>query len=98
MVVGVVILGGDADDDDTDEGEALSMRAVLLDTAADAAAAGAVAAAGVIIILTHAYWLDPAVALLVSLIVGYHATVLLKKITANLRPLVTPMSSYSRDV
>ena len=95
MVVGVVILGGDADE--LDEGQTLSMRAVFLDTAADATAAGAVAATGAIIILTHAYWLDPAVALLVSLIVGYQAMVLLKKIKANFRPPVSPVSSDSCD-
>jgi len=44
MLVGVVILGGDLDDDNT--GEDLNVEAAILDTAADAAAAGGVAISG----------------------------------------------------
>ena len=50
MVVGALILRGD--DDDDDQGGQLNMRAVLLDTTADAAAAIAVALSGAIILAT----------------------------------------------
>jgi cobalt-zinc-cadmium efflux system protein len=47
MFVGAVILGGEADDlDDKDEGGELYIRAVLLDTTADAAIAADVAVTG----------------------------------------------------
>jgi cation diffusion facilitator family transporter len=62
MLGGALILGGHADDDDQ-HGE-LNMRAVLLDTAADAAAAAGVAiTGGVILAVRGLYWLDPTVAL-----------------------------------
>ena len=51
MVVGALILGGEVDDLDDDNGS-LNMRAVFLDTAADAAAAAGVAVAGGIILAT----------------------------------------------
>jgi Co/Zn/Cd efflux system component len=55
-------------------------RAVLLDTVADAAAAAGVAAMGGIILLTGGwYWLDPAVALAIVVVVGYHALALVLK-------------------
>jgi cobalt-zinc-cadmium efflux system protein len=84
MLAGALILGGDADDDD---GTAdLNVKAVLLDTAADAAAAAGVAASGVIILSVGGwYWLDPAVALVIAVIIGYHALKLTRKITAALR-------------
>lgn len=85
MVIGVVILGGDADDDDDDGGN-LNMRAVVLDTAADAAAAAGVAVTGGVILATgRFYWLDPTVALLIAIVVGYHALVLLKDVVHMLR-------------
>ncbi|MDA8072475.1 MAG: cation diffusion facilitator family transporter [Actinomycetota bacterium] len=55
MFVGALILGGDVDDDDHDDNDDLNMRAVLLDTVADAAAAVGVAAAGGIILATGGY-------------------------------------------
>lgn len=83
MLAGALILGGDADDD---EDEDLNVKAVLLDTAADAAAAAGVAASGAIILGSGgAYWLDPATALAIAVIVGYHAIRLIRKITAALR-------------
>jgi cobalt-zinc-cadmium efflux system protein len=87
MVIGVVILGGDVDDDDD-----LNMRAVLLDTAADAAAAAGVAVSGGVILATgRLYWLDPAVALLIAVVVGYHALVLLRDVVrAQRRDLTAP--------
>lgn len=82
MLAGALILGGD----DGDDGEDLNIRAVLLDTAADAAAAAGVAVSGAIILGTGSwYWLDPATALAIAVIVGYHAQKLIRKITAALR-------------
>jgi cobalt-zinc-cadmium efflux system protein len=86
MVGGALILDGDFDDlDDEDDGN-LNMRAVLLDTAADAATAAGVAAAGGLILATGSlFWLDPAVALVIALVVGYHAVRLLGVIITALR-------------
>jgi cobalt-zinc-cadmium efflux system protein len=81
MVAGALILRGQTDDDEADDGGDLNMRAVLLDTTADAAAAGAVAITGVIILATGGtYWLDPTVALVVSLVIAYHAVRLLRRV------------------
>lgn len=86
MVVGVVILGGDPDDLDDQDGDALNVRAVLLDTAADAAAAGGVAVTGAVILATGSlYWLDPLVALAISVVVAYHAAKLLRQVGRTLR-------------
>jgi cobalt-zinc-cadmium efflux system protein len=79
MVGGALILGSDLDGD-------LNMRAVFVDTAADAAAAAGVAAAGGVILATgRLFWLDPVVALIIAMVVGYHAVRLLRDITAALR-------------
>jgi cobalt-zinc-cadmium efflux system protein len=87
MFVGALILGGDEDDDD--HGGNLNMRAVLLDTAADAAAAASVAVIGAIILITGGnYWLDPTVALAVSVVIAYHAVNLLRSVTVTLRAKV----------
>jgi cobalt-zinc-cadmium efflux system protein len=52
----------------------LNMESVMLDTLADAATAVGVAASGTVILVTHGnYWLDPAVALAIAVVVGYHA-------------------------
>ena len=87
MVVGAFILGGDIDDDDDDDDEEdLNIKAVLLDTAADAAAAGGVAITGAIILAAGGlYWLDPLVALIIALIVGYHALRLVLKVVAAIK-------------
>ena len=85
MVVGALILGGDVDDLDDDD-DSLNMRAVFLDTAADAAAAAGVAVAGGIILATGGlFWIDPAVAFVIAIVVGYHAVRLLIVITAARR-------------
>jgi hypothetical protein len=76
MAVGALILRGDPDEDDDDGrgGDDLNVRAVLLDTAADAAAAGSVAISGAIILAVHGgYWLDPAVALAIAVIITYYS-------------------------
>jgi divalent metal cation (Fe/Co/Zn/Cd) transporter len=55
-------------------------------TAADAAAAAGVAVAGAVILATGGlFWLDPAVAFVIALVVGYHAVRLLGVITTALR-------------
>lgn len=73
MLIGAVILGGD-DDDGDNEGADLAMRAVLLDTIADVATAGGVAVSGGVILAAPGLsWLDPAVALVIATVVGYHA-------------------------
>lgn len=84
MLVGALILGGDADDEDGNED--LNVKAVLLDTAADAAAAAGVAVSGAVILATGGwYWLDPATALVIAVIIGYHALKLTRTIMADLR-------------
>jgi cobalt-zinc-cadmium efflux system protein len=77
MLAGALVLGGDED---------LNVKAVLLDTAADAAAAGGVAASGAIILAAGRwYWLDPAVALVIAVIITYHAQKLIRNVITALR-------------
>jgi cobalt-zinc-cadmium efflux system protein len=87
MTVGALVLRGDADDsEDEANGRDLSVSAVLLDTMADAAAAAGAAATGAIILATRGwYWLDPAVALIIAIVIAYHALVLLRKVLRRLR-------------
>lgn len=83
MLAGAVILGGDRDDDNS--GEDLNIKAVLLDTAADATAAGGVAISGAVIFATGGwYWLDPATALVIALVIGYHAVILIGRVLVAL--------------
>lgn len=86
MLAGALVLGGDIDDSDDDDGD-LNMQAVLLDTATAAGVAVAgVAVAGAIILATRGlYWLDPAVALAISAVVACHAIQLLRRVAAALR-------------
>jgi cobalt-zinc-cadmium efflux system protein len=99
MAGGALVLRGDNDDsaDSADSehsghGERdLSVAAVLLDTAADAAAAAGVAVAGAIILVTHGwYWLDPAVALAIAVVVAYHASALIRKVLRAARVAKRP--------
>jgi cobalt-zinc-cadmium efflux system protein len=84
MAVGALILAGDPDDGDL--AGRLNVRAVLLDTIGDAAAATGVAIAGVIILATGGnYWLDPLVALVIALVVGYHAASLIQQAVVEMR-------------
>jgi cobalt-zinc-cadmium efflux system protein len=88
MLAGALILGGDEGDDHDErgEGEDLNVKAVLLDTAGDAAAAAGVAASGAVILGVGGwYWLDPATALAIAVIIGYHALKLTRKIAVALR-------------
>ncbi|HEX8752353.1 MAG TPA: cation transporter [Solirubrobacterales bacterium] len=79
MVACALILGDVA-------GADLGTRSVMLDTLADAAAAAGVAASGAIIwIAGGLYWLDASVALLIALVVGYHALGLIRECLAELR-------------
>lgn len=80
MVAGALILGADAGTED------LHMRSVLLDTLSDALTSAAVAATGAAIYLTHGtYWLDPTVAIIIGLIIGYGAARLLRDVLTALR-------------
>jgi cobalt-zinc-cadmium efflux system protein len=64
----------------------LSVAAVLLDTIADAAAAAGVALTGAIIAVTGGwYWLDPAVALTIAVVIAYHALALIRKVVSQVR-------------
>ncbi len=85
MLAGALVLH--ADDDEEGGGRDLSVSAVLLDTVADAATAAGVAVVGAIILATGGwYWLDPAVALTIAVVVAYHALALIRKVLARLRP------------
>jgi cobalt-zinc-cadmium efflux system protein len=86
MLAGALVLRGDENDGDGEEKD-LSVAAVLLDTVADAAAAAGVAAVGASIVATGGwYWLDPAVALVIAVVIAYHALALLRKVFRRLRP------------
>jgi cobalt-zinc-cadmium efflux system protein len=84
MLAGALVLRGDAVRDDG--GEDLNVKAVLLDTAGDAAAAAGVAASGAIILGADGwYWLDPATALTIAMIIGYQAQKLARKAVRAIR-------------
>jgi cation diffusion facilitator family transporter len=80
LLVGAWVLGASAANED------LHMRSVLLDTLADAGAAGAVAIAGAVIAFTgRFFWLDPALALGIALVVAVAASTLCRKAVAAIR-------------
>jgi cobalt-zinc-cadmium efflux system protein len=63
----------------------LSMQSVMLDTVADAAAATGVAISAVVILITKGtYWLDSLVALVIALVIAFHAIKLLRRVLADL--------------
>jgi len=109
MGSGAIVLAGSPDDDGLGR---LNVQAVLLDTAADAAAAGGVAIAGGVIYAAQGlYWLDPAIALAVSVVVAYQAVRLLGRISASrasteelahcpglMGPLETPRHNRAPDL
>jgi cobalt-zinc-cadmium efflux system protein len=75
----------------------LSMESVMLDTVADAAAAIGVAISATIILVTHgAYWLDSLVALLIAIVVAYHALRLMRRARADLRDQPIHLSRTAR--
>lgn len=79
MILCAHILGSIESDD-------FNMRSVMLDTVADAAAAIGVAIGGAVILIAHgAYWLDAAVALMIAVVVGYHALRLIREVVGDLR-------------
>jgi cobalt-zinc-cadmium efflux system protein len=93
MTGGALVLRGDEGDGEAGERD-LSVAAVLLDTIADAAAAAGVAATGGIILATGGwYWLDPAVALAIAVIVAYHAVALIWKVRDRSRSAVADSKS-----
>lgn len=80
MSIAAVILGKDSGNED------LHMRSVLLDTVADGIAAAAVAVSGGVIYLTGRFqWLDSALSVLISLVIGFGALVLLRDVVRALR-------------
>ena len=76
-----------SDDEPGDSaGDRANMRAVLLDTLADSAAAAGVAITGAIILADPGLsWLDPAIALVIAAVVGYHALRLVREVITTLR-------------
>jgi cobalt-zinc-cadmium efflux system protein len=95
MTAGALVLRGDGEDGEgQSEARDLAVAAVLLDTIADAAAAAGVAAAGGIILATGGwYWLDPAVALVIAVVVAYHAFALIRKVLSRLRSAAADSTS-----
>jgi cobalt-zinc-cadmium efflux system protein len=80
MLAGAVVLGRSAAAED------LHMRSVLLDALADAGAAAGVAVAGAVILATEGlYWLDPVLALAISVVIAVAAVRLMVKAVATLR-------------
>lgn len=87
LFFGASVLGASAANED------LHMRSVLLDTLADAAAAGALAIAGGVIALTgRLFWLDPALALAIAVVVAVPASRLCAKAVAAIRGEVVDIS------
>jgi cobalt-zinc-cadmium efflux system protein len=86
MLGGGLILRGDDDAPGDSAGDRANVRAVLLDTLADSAAAAGVAITGAIILADPALsWLDPAIALVIAAVVGYHALRLAREVIGALR-------------
>ena len=84
MLAGALVLRGNRAQDAGEED--LNVKAVLLDTAADAAAAGGVAASGAIILGADSwYWLDSATALTIAMIIAYQAQKLARKAVSAIR-------------
>ena len=81
-----LIVRGDDDAPGDSAGDRANMRAVLLDTLADSAAAAGVAVTGAIILADPGLsWLDPAIALVIAAVVGYHALRLVREVITTLR-------------
>lgn len=80
MLTGVLVLGTGAGRED------LHMRSVLLDTAGDAVASAAVAIGGAVIYLTgRFFWVDSALSVLISVLLGSGAVHLLRDVLRSLR-------------
>lgn len=79
------------------EADDFNMRSVMLDTLADAAAAAGVAISGAIILVAQGlYWLDATVALVIALVVGFHALKLIVEVLQHLRKESGERSSDAR--
>ena len=77
MITCALILGDVAGD--------FNMQSVMLDTVADAAAAIGVAISGAVILATgEFFWLDSVVALMIAVVVGYHAVRLIRRVLVDL--------------
>ncbi|MGE5135300.1 MAG: cation diffusion facilitator family transporter [Gemmatimonadota bacterium] len=86
MLGGGLLLRADEDSEQDTEGDRANMRAAVLDTLADSAAAAGVAATGAVIAVWPGLsWLDPAVALVIAVVIGYHAAVLVRDVLRSLR-------------
>jgi cobalt-zinc-cadmium efflux system protein len=73
------------------------MRSVLLDTVSDALTSAAVAVTGGIIFFAHGlYWLDPVVAIVISLVIGAGALRLLRDVLRDL-PGGTPLEAAATE-
>jgi len=78
MAIAALVLSGGTDDDGDGQREDLSVKAVLLDTAAGVAVTG-----GVILATRGWYWLDPVAALVIAVVVAYHAVRLIRKVLGS---------------
>lgn len=86
MLAAGLVLRGDRPSDRDTAGDRANIRAVLLDTLADSAAAAGVAVTGGIILAAPALsWLDPAIALVIALVIGYQAALLVRDVLRALR-------------
>lgn len=86
MLAGGLILRGDEPGEEDTAGDRANIRAALLDTLADSAAAAGVAVTGAIILAAPGLsWLDPAAALAIGLVIGYHAAALVRDVLRTLR-------------
>jgi cobalt-zinc-cadmium efflux system protein len=82
MGLGAFVLGSGSCSGNSD----LHMRSVLLDTVSDAVSSMAVAIAGaIILVFGKYYWLDPLLAVLIGLIIGFNALGLLRDVVRALR-------------
>lgn len=89
-MIGCAFIQGDVEGD-------LSMESVMLDTVADAVAAIGVAISGAIILATNGtYWLDSLVALLIAMVVAYHALRVMRRAQIDLRDNRIPPSQTAR--
>jgi cobalt-zinc-cadmium efflux system protein len=77
-MIGCAVVLGDPEGD-------LGVESVVLDSLADAAAATGVAVTGAVMLIADGvYWLDSAVALVIAVVVGYHAVRLIRRALADL--------------
>jgi cation diffusion facilitator family transporter len=75
----------------------LNLESVMLDTVADAAAAIGVAVSGAIILAAKGeYWLDPLVALIIALVIAYHALKLMRRVLTEPRDQAAPRDHANR--